>query len=160
MQKEKEKKEGKRAGNWSMPLHKLPLVMAFYCARKCRFHTRIFQKKSPYIPWEEGNPIPHPPPARSFRSLALAPIDKSWVHHCPEERAGEPRGHFHWRPYQMLDKKKGKRVSKSGVRAVPEKGVKIAKKIMVKGYPNRYEVPNCQPCDHTWKGDLRQRVYI
>ena len=40
-------------------------------------------------------------------------------------------GHFLWRPYQMLEKKKrGKRVSKSGVgaeRADREKGVEIAK---------------------------------
>ena len=43
-----------------------------------------------------------------------------------------PGGHFHWRPYQMLERKKrGKRVSKSGVGAESadrEKGIKITEK--------------------------------
>ena len=49
---------------------------------------------------------------------------------------------MHWRPYQMLEKKKRVgRVSKSGVvaeRAEHEKGVKNAKNGR-KGYPNRYD---------------------
>ena len=38
------------------------------------------------LPWEGETtlqtPLPHPPPARSLRSLALAPVGKSWLHHC------------------------------------------------------------------------------
>ena len=49
-------------------------------------------------------------------------------------------GHFHWGPYQMLEeKKRGKRVSNSGVGAEctdREKGVKIEGKKGGKGYPN------------------------
>ena len=64
-------------------------------------------------------------------------------HIYPEGGGGGGGGHFHWRPYQMFEKKKkrGKKVSKSGVgveRAVREKGVKIAKN-WEKGYPNRYD---------------------
>ena len=35
-----------------------------------------------------------------------------------------------WRPYQMLEKKQGEMVSKSGVGVVREKGVKIAKFVL------------------------------
>ena len=38
------------------------------------FSYTNFQKIS--LPWEGENPLPHPPPSRSLRSLALAPIDR------------------------------------------------------------------------------------
>ena len=52
-----------------------------------------------------------------------------------------PGGHFHWRPYipdARGKKHRVKRVSKSGVGAEREKGVKAAKNGR-KGYPNRYD---------------------
>ena len=63
--------------------------------------------------------------------------------------AGEG-GHFHWRPYQMIEgEKRGERISKSGVgaeRANLKKGVKIGGN-GGKGYPNRYD----QSSSHTIK---------
>ena len=47
------------------------------------FSYTNFQKKN--LPTVGGGtpPLPHPPPARSLRSLALAPpVEKSWLRHC------------------------------------------------------------------------------
>ena len=62
--------KGKRVGNWSMPLHKLPLIMAFNVQENDVF-IHEFQKSS--YRGRGKTSIPHPPQARSLRSLALAP---------------------------------------------------------------------------------------
>ena len=54
----------KRVGNWSMPLHKLPLIMVSKVQENAVF-IHEFSKISLLL-----------------RSLALAPDDKSWLHHC------------------------------------------------------------------------------
>ena len=67
------KKKGKGVGNWSMPLHKLPLIMAINVQKRtCRYDTQIF-KNLPIV--GGGTPPPPPTPSRrwSLRSPALAP---------------------------------------------------------------------------------------
>ena len=61
-----------------MPVHKLSLIMVSNVQENA-FFMHDFSKIS--LPWERENPLPHPPPAQSRRSLALAPVDKSWLHH-------------------------------------------------------------------------------
>ena len=50
-----------------------------------------------------------------------------------------PGGHFHWRPYKMLQEKNGGNPIQGCMCVVREKGVKIAQKNREKGYPNRYD---------------------
>ena len=59
-----------RVGNWSMPLHKLPLIKVSNVQENSVFRHK-FLKNLSTVGGE--NPLPHPPPARSLRSLALAP---------------------------------------------------------------------------------------
>ena len=75
--------------------------------------------------------------------------------------AGGGGGYFHWRPYQMLEKKKKrvKRVSKSGVGAEREKGVKNANNGR-KGYPNRYDQNSIAMRSNVERvSNLRQHVH-
>ena len=59
-------------GDWYMSLHITnPLIMPFN-VQEMSFSYTNFQKIS----------LPHPPPSRSLRSLTLAPVDTSWLHHC------------------------------------------------------------------------------
>ena len=73
-----QKKRG--VGDWYMSLHITnPLIMPFN-VQEMSFSYTNFKKK--ILTVGGGNRLPHPPPSRSLRSLALAPVDKSWLHHC------------------------------------------------------------------------------
>ena len=50
-----------------------PLIMPFNVQEMSFSYTN---KKKISLPWEGENPLPHPPPSRSLRSLALAPVDR------------------------------------------------------------------------------------
>ena len=61
--------------------HHQPLIMTFK-VQKCHFDTQIVKKIS--LPWEGRQPshilpLPHGSP---LCSLALALLEKSWLHHC------------------------------------------------------------------------------
>ena len=56
-----------------MPVHKLPLIMVSNVQKMPVSYTNLGKKIS--LPWEGGgSPLPHPPSARSLRSLALPPL--------------------------------------------------------------------------------------
>ena len=66
-------KEG-GVGDWYMSLHITnPLIMPFN-VQEISFSYTNFQKIS--LPWEGEKSLPHHPPSRSLRSLALAPVDR------------------------------------------------------------------------------------
>ena len=54
-----------------MPVHKLPLIMVSNVQENASFKNKF--EKSPYRGRGE-TPLPHPPLARSLRSLALPPL--------------------------------------------------------------------------------------
>ena len=59
-----------RVGNWSMPLHKLPLIMVSNVQENAVFRHK-YSKIS--LPWEGGHPHSPPPPPPS-----LAPLARAW----------------------------------------------------------------------------------
>ena len=62
-----------------VPVHKLPLIMVFNVQENAVF-IQEFSKNLPTV--GGGKPPSHTlPPLRRFRFLALAPVDKSWLHH-------------------------------------------------------------------------------
>ena len=77
----KEKKKVKGVGNWSIPLNKLPIIMALFNVQEMFAFRHEFSKNLPTVGGQKNLPTVGggKPPSHS---LALAPVDKSWVHHC------------------------------------------------------------------------------
>ena len=84
IRKRQQQKKKKRVGNWSMPWHKLPLIMVFSVQENAVFIHTNFQN----LPTVGGgktctpSPPPPPPPLGPFAPSLWHPVDKSWLHHC------------------------------------------------------------------------------